>query len=235
MDNSKVNGKLLECYYLGLCTPDECHAVEQWQTSSDEVIIEKHTAAEEQEIEAGLWDAIAASTIQKELSQSSYPFRHFFYKYGIAASLILFISIFSLSYFLLQKKGSETIISMNNMEGSYPIRKNINGLVLTALPKSNIRAALNKTNNGGDISFCEAVLVSNESLHDVNLQFENTCKLGGGTMQRHFVCKKGVTYLAVKLNEGSPEIIIVDQRYLEDMLPLNVAMKINREIRSMPI
>lgn len=234
MSSIKVTSQLLERYHSGHCSANERRLVEEWLTDPDEEIIESHKEEEEREIETKLWNAIITSTGIQILSQKRNRVLRF-YKYGIAASIILFISVLTSVYFSSENKKNGTFVSLDNLRGHYALAKNVNGLVLTALPKANIRAVFDAENDSANIRFCEAMLVRNESLRDINLQFGSDCISDGAAKQRVFVCKKGVTYVAVRLNREQAEIIVVDQRYLEDILPLNVAMKINHEINSITI
>ncbi|AOM79219.1 hypothetical protein [Pedobacter steynii] len=228
MGDQNITAELLKKYHSGLCSPEEIQEVLAWMDSDEEAPPSLHSLEEEQEIEQSLWNSIHRSTLAKD--QKNRIKRLQLYRYGIAASLL--ISLSALFFFYHQNQSIKTtFVNIKNFGTDGTIEKNIGGLILTALPKTNVHAVLNQSMYSGDVSFCDAVLVRNESPNDINLQFLNTCS-SGIAKPKNYILKTGITYVAVRVDWKSPEIIVVDQRYLEDLLPLNVAMRINKKIQS---
>lgn len=229
MGDKNITAGLLEKYHSGLCNAEEILAVESWMEDGEEEIAEaSHSLSEEQEIEASIWSAIHSSTIAKKQRKPGKKFN--IYHYGIAASIfIAFSAVFLYHQFSLPGR-EKTFVNLHNF-GTDGMEKNIGGLILTALPKSNVHAVLNTGVYSGDISFCDVVLLRNESKKDIELKFVSACT-SQVLKPRSYTLKKGITYVALKADWKSPEIIVVDQRYLEDLLPLNVAMRINKKIQS---
>ncbi|MNE75497.1 hypothetical protein D3C80_1716620 [compost metagenome] len=121
------------------------------------------------------------------------------------------------------------VIQIDNFNGQTAKEENIDGLVFTAFPKGSISGQVGHTS--GDVTFCDAMLIQNKSVEDVSLNFASNCS-GRDAQSKKFVCKSGITYVALRISRISSEIIVVDQRYMEDVLPLNVAMRINKDLQA---
>ena len=228
MGDKNITAALLEKYHSGLCSAEETVAVESWMEDGEEEIEAIHPLSEEQEIEDSIWSAIQHSTIAKDQRRRVKKFN--IYHYGIAASIFIAFSAVFLYYQFPAPTTDKTFVNLHNF-GTDAMEKNIDGLILTALPKSNVHAVLNTGLQSGDISFCEVMLLKNESRKDMEIRFDTPCA-SQSVKPKSYTLKKGITYVALRADWKSPEIIVVDQRYLEDLLPLNVAMRINKKIQS---
>jgi len=228
MGTKNITTALLKKYHSGLCNPEERLAVESWLESDEEEIAYLHHPAEEQEIEDSLWSDILSSTIAKDQEKRHKRFR--IYQYGIAASIFIACAATLLYFHFPAMTNEKTFVNLHNI-GTDAMEQNIDGLILTALPKSNVHAVLNTSLQSGDISFCEVMLLKNESRKDMEIRFDTPCA-SQSVKPKSYTLKKGITYVALRADWKSPEIIVVDQRYLEDLLPLNVAMRINKKIQS---
>jgi hypothetical protein len=228
MGAKNITTDLLKKYHSGLCNAEERLAVESWLESDDDELGYLHQPAEEQEIEDSLWAEILGSTIAKDQQKRPHKFR--IYQYGIAASIFIAFSATLLYFHFPAMTNEKTFVNLRNI-GTDAMEQNIDGLILTALPKSNVHAVLNTGLQSGDISFCEVMLLKNESRKDMEIRFDTPCA-SQSVKPKSYTLKKGITYVALRADWKSPEIIVVDQRYLEDLLPLNVAMKINKKIQS---
>lgn len=228
MGDKKITAALLEKYHSGLCNAEEMLAVESWMEDGEEEAGAVHSLSEEQEIEDSIWSAIHSSTIAKDQQRPGKKFS--IYHYGIAASIFIAFSAVLLYHQFRAPTTDKTFVNLHNF-GTDAMEKNIDGLILTALPKSNVHAVLNTGEYSGDISFCDVMLLRNESEKDIALTFVTACA-SQSVSPRSYTLKKGITYVALRADWKSPEIIVVDQRYLEDLLPLNVAMRINKKIQS---
>lgn len=228
MGNKNITAGLLEKYHSGLCNAEEILAVESWMEDGEEETEAIHSLSEEQEIEDSIWAAIQHSGIAKDQPKPGKKFS--IYHYGIAASIFIAFSAVFLYHQFSAPNTEKTFVNLHNF-GTDAMEKNVDGLILTALPKSNVHAVLNTGVYSGDVSFCDVMLLKNESKKDIELKFVSAC--ASQTLKpRSYTLKKGITYVALRADWKSPEIIVVDQRYLEDLLPLNVAMRINKKIQS---
>lgn len=224
MAELNITAVLLEKYHSGLCSPAEVAAVEAWLTDSDEDPIKGDLldADEETEIEDTLWSAIAQSTIvPTQRKQRNYRTLQLL-GYGIAASL--FFALCCLNYRSMHSGKVEpenVFVKVHHRDGMFKAESSVNGLHFTAYELSSL--------SGG------AMVVRNTSGKDISLQFLNSDQSGQGRStalnQRNFICKKGITYVALHPDKNSEELILVDMRYMEDVLPLHLAMKLNRELK----
>jgi len=222
----KVTAEVLKRFHAGLSSPEEQAAVECWLEEGDDEILPSHTEEEEEEIGRQLWAAVGSSTIYKKKNKS-----FGYYGYGIAASLLL--AACTIFYFQNRSGNSQQqqLVSIKNSTGNRAKAKNVNGLVLITFPKGNINAHFSEDTLSANVTFCEMMLVQNKSGEDVDINFSSDCA-AQVVKPTKFNCKKGNSYVALRLNSNSSEIIVVDQRYVDDMLPLHVAMRVNRDIKS---
>lgn len=214
-------------YHSGLSSEAESAAVEAWLEDADEEITPAHDQFEEDEVNSTLWASIHQSTIFKE--QKKRRFRLWHNRITIAASLLIALSSIFFFYNARLTGSTTKVVQIDNLSGETAREENIDGLVLTAFPKGNVHGEIGHTS--GNVTFCDVMLVQNKSVEDVSLDFASNCS-GNNAATKKFICKKGITYVALRMSRTSPEIIVVDQRYMEDLLPLNVAMRINKDLQS---
>ena len=226
MQYIQITEELLKRYHSSKCSLEEQAAVEAWLEDSDEDIFFQHSSEKEDEIERLLWDRLQKNTVLKEVPIKRVRKKSLWL--SVAASLLLIatstIVINRIGFF----KATPQLVRIDNLNGQFAKAHNINGLILTALPKGDIKARINSSS--GNVSFCEVMLIENHSVEDVVLDFASACS-DSGNSKKNFICKKGISYVALKMSSLSPDIIVVDQRYMEDYLPLNLAIKINNELR----
>lgn len=222
-----ITDETLKRYHSGLSTAEESLAVEAWLEDTEEDISLAHDPLEEDRIETALWNRIWHFTILPE--KRTRQFKLWQKRLAVAATLIIALSFLFLMYKNGLNQSAPTFIQINNFAGQSAKVQNINGLILTALPKANINARI--SHSSGNVSFCDVMLIQNKSVEDMSLDFVTDCS-DKNAEPKNFICKRGITYVALRMNRISPEIIVVDQRYMEDLLPLSVAMRINKDLQS---
>jgi hypothetical protein len=227
MDKFTVTDQILRRYHLGLSSAEESAAVEAWLEDTEEEVFPSFNKEQEEEIEEQLWASIQQSIILKETKKQK--LRLLRNGLVIAASLVVVLVSSLMVYKTVANGDISKAVQINNLNGGISKVKNIDGLIFTALPKGNIQA--NISHSSGKVTFCDVMLIENNSVKDVSLDFASSCS-GTGRGPKNFVCKRGVTYVALKMSRVSPDIIVVDQRYMDDLLPLNVAMQINKDLKS---
>lgn len=227
MGKYNITDETLMRYHAGLCSEAESAAVEAWLEDAEEEINSSHNQLEEEEISAALWASIKQSTILKE--RKSRQLKIWYHRITIAASLLIASSAVFMLYSGKLKNFAPKVVQIDNFNGETAKAANIHGLVFTALPKGSIRGEIGHAS--GNITFCDVMLIQNKSVEDISLDFASNCS-GISTGTKKFICKKGNTYVALRLSRVSPEVIVVDQRYMEDLLPLNVAMRINKDLQA---
>ncbi len=235
MGEDKVTAEALKRFHAGLSSVEEQAAVQVWLEESDDELSPLHSPEEEEEIGRKLWTAVARSTIHKQKK-----IRFGYFRYGIAASLFMATCI--IFYFHHFSDGvslqQQQLVSTGNSGGRLARGKSVDGLVLINFPKGGINATKGFINGrtGEDtslanVSFCDMMVVQNKSVGDVTINFSSDCSTQT-VKPTKFRCKKGNSYVALRLSPNSSEIIVVDERYVDDMLPLHVAMRVNRDIKS---
>lgn len=227
MGNYIIKGETLKRYHSGLSSVEESAAVEAWLEETEEEIIFAHPESEEDEINSALWAVIHQTTILKERKRRTLKLWQ--HRLAIAASLLITILCAFLVYNTKLSGDTSTLVRINNFGGQTAKIENIDGLVLTALPRGSIDGQIGL--NSGKVAFCDVMLIENKSVKDFSLDFASNCS-GNHAISKKFICKKGITYVALRMSRISPDIIVVDQRYMEDFLPLNVAMRINKDLQS---
>lgn len=214
-------------YHSGLSSAAESAAVEAWLEDAEEEVTASHDQVEEDEVNIALWASIQQSTIFKERKKQR--LKVWYSRITIAASLLLVLSSIFLLYNGRLRRDTPKVVQIDNFSGQKAKEENIDGLVLTAFPKGSIHGQIGHTS--GNVTFCDVMLIQNKSVEDVSLDFASNCSgISAGT--KKFICKKGITYVALRMSRISQEIIVVDQRYLEDLLPLNIAMRINKDLQA---
>ncbi|WP_316829140.1 hypothetical protein [Pedobacter miscanthi] len=227
MGRYSINEDTFRRYHLGECTAEESAAIASWLEEGEEDPVFIHDGLTEHRIEQSLWSAIEQSTVHQDLRRK----RLKLLRSGlVVAGAFALLFICAGLYFDAQPNaaGSRTVL-INNLSGGISKTENIDGLIFTALPKGNISA--NIAHSSGNVTFCDVMLIENNSVKDISLNFASNCSQNGKA-PKNFICKKGVTYVALKMSRISPDIIVVDQRYMEDFLPLNLAMQINKDLKS---
>lgn len=227
MGKYTINEDALRRYHMGESTAVESAAVEAWLEDSDDEVPFFHGQLQEEQIGQSLWTAIEQSTIHQTLRKRRLKLLRsgLVVASGLAALLIGAILLFRTN----PHNDISRTVQINNLSGEVAKAESIDGLVFTALPKGNISADI--ALSSGNITFCDVMLIENNSVKDISLNFASNCSQNGQAPKR-FVCKKGVAYVALKMSRISSDIIVVDQRYMEDLLPLNVAMQINKGLKS---
>ncbi|WP_316843998.1 hypothetical protein [Pedobacter psychrodurus] len=222
-----INNDTFRRYHLGECTAEESAAVAAWLEEGEEEPVFSHDVLTELRMEQSLWAAIEQSTVHHDSKRRRLRLLH---SGLVVAGGFALLFICAALYFGAQPDaaGSRTVL-INNLSGGVSKRENIDGLIFTALPKGNISA--NIAHSSGNVTFCDVMLIENNSVKDISLNFASNCSQNGKA-PKNFICKKGVTYVALKMSRISPDIIVVDQRYMEDFLPLNLAMQINKDLKS---
>lgn len=226
MQYIQITDELLKRYHSGECSVEQQAAVEAWLEDPEEDFSFLHDPKQEAVLELLLWDRLQKNTVSKEAPLKKFRVKPLWL--SVAASLLLIAAsavVATRSGFF---KVSPQLVRIDNLNGQFAKAQYVNGLILTALPKGDIKAKI--SNSSGNVTFCEVMFIENRSVEDVVLDFASTCT-DGVKSQKNFICKKGISYVALKMSSISPEIIVVDQRYMEDYLPLNLAIKINNELR----
>jgi len=226
MQYTQITEELLKRYHSGKCSLEEQAAVDAWLEDPDEAIFFPHSSEEEEEIERLLWDKLQKNTVLKEVPVKKLRKKSLWL--SVAASLLLIATSAIVTTRIGFFKATPQLVRIENLNGQFAKAHHVDGLILTVLPKGDIQAKINSSS--GNVSFCEVMLIENNSVEDVVLDFASAYSDSGNT-QKNFICKKGISYVALKMRSLSPNIIVVDQRYMEDYLPLNLAIKINNELR----
>ncbi|MFA4870444.1 MAG: hypothetical protein WC623_19770 [Pedobacter sp.] len=211
MGKYTITDEILMRYHSGRSSAAECAAVEAWLEDAEEEVISSHDQGEEDEVNTALWASLEQSTIFKERKRQQ--LKLWYKRISIAASLLIALPCVFLLYKSVLRSDRLKVIQIDNFKGQTAKEENIDGLVFTAL------------------TFCDAMLIQNKSVEDVSLNFASNSS-GIDAQTKKFVCKSGITYVALRISRISPEIIVVDQRYMEDVLPLNVAMRINKDLQA---
>lgn len=206
MDKIDITSELLDRYYRGNCSPEEVRAVEDWMDGADEMIEDLAKPETKKQLEEELWGRIAANTSEKPSRQFTLPS-----VYRIAASVLL-IMVVGYVGVLYSKKAPTTIV-----------QHRVNSLLFTALSDNPVSFSLDNSKRLGEVEFSNAMLIHNQGAEDVHLQVRVT----GSNGLQDFVCRKGISYVAVRLNlqerqSTGKEMLFLEKDQLWTIPPLEV-------------
>lgn len=211
MDKINITSELLERYHRGHCNAAEVLAVENWMDGGEEELFENSINPDaKKQLEEELWGRIVLDICQKpsrQLRLSSI--------YRVAASilLVMVLGYIGLHYSRTKLEKVPTTIVQHRM----------NSLLFTALSDNPVSFSLDKSKGLGEVEFSNAMLIHNEGAEDVHLQVRVT----GSTGLQDFVCRKGISYVAVRLNlqerqSTGKEMLFLEKDQLWTIPPLDV-------------
>lgn len=197
-----VDKELLQKYHRGECTREESEVIARWMDESDSQV----SMADEKkmtEMESRIWNNIAPKD-PSGLITNRVMIRRLI-SYGVAASLILAAGLA-----WIRKGGSvrdaEPVVYTLNSNAQKTI--DVRGLNFTLANNSNAIVSTDLNNMQGDISFCGAVQITNNSGEDIQYVFESACKKSAYT-RKQITFQSGQTYIAVHNFYKTDEVIVM--------------------------
>ncbi len=223
----EITQELLTRYYQGDCTQEEQKAVEEWMVSPESEISFPEGKDMNRIIDT-MW-----SKFKEDIGDENPPERESaglllyvgrLYPYAAAACLLL--AVFSIA-FLYQKTMPDVSVVMENTEET-SIHHQAYGLNFTLAPESSMKMVTDLKGATGQISFCGAIEVKNESEAITQIDFYSGCERPA--------CKKktvplgnGRSYMAISYPEKDCERLIVVPRCDVKNLPLKIRLSALKE------
>ena len=212
-----VDKELLQKFHRGECTDEECAAVERWMLETDtkmDLVAENKMM----EMEARIWKNIEPK--EQVIPVADSIFGRMF-SYGLAASLLLALGFGWLTLGNNTRSNEPLVYELNsNAQKTIEVR----GLNFTLASNSNAVVSSNSHGKQGDISFCGAVQITNNSGADIEYIFESACKKSAYT-RKQITFQSGKTYIAVHNFYKTDEVIVMTKEsFIEfsDAIPSDV-------------
>lgn len=200
MKHISITSELLDNYHRGLCSPREIAAVEQWLDGNEEELLNTSEPVHAKILGDELWNRIEADTVGKKLPPKVISYQY----WGVAASLLLAV-------FLGYTSWKYTVSLASRNTNPTIVQHRINSLIFTALSDSPVSFSADTSRGINEVEFTKAMLIQNDGAEDVHLQV----RISGSVGLQDFVCKKGISYVAVRLNTQDRQSIGKEMLWLE--------------------
>jgi hypothetical protein len=201
-----VNKELLQKYYRGECTGEESAAIGRWMTETDGTM-ELTSEMKMMEIEARIWKNIEPESNNPRFL--NFRFTNIF-SYGIAASLLFALGF---AWFTFSENTSPVEPVVYQLNSNEQKTVEVSGLNFTLASNSNAVVSTSFRGKQGDISFCGAVQITNNSGADIEYVFESACKKSAYT-RKQITFQSGETYIAVHNFYKTDEVIVMKKESL---------------------
>lgn len=201
-----VNKELLQKFHRGACTDEECAAIECWMLEN-EADVSFAAESKMMEVEDRIWKNIEPAN--KTIRISGSVFNRIF-SYGIAAALLFALGF---GWLVLGKNNrmNEPVVYQLNSNSQKTFE--VSGLNFTLGNNSNAVVSTCSLGKQGDISFCGAVQITNNSGSDIEYVFESACKKSAYT-RKQITFQSGETYIAVHNFYKTDEVIVMKKESL---------------------
>jgi|GEM_PF-1655778 len=209
MGKHLVDKELILRYYKGACTEEERALVLHWLNDDDDEVsfleVEKMDL-----IESRIWQHIKPEQHKPFIKRKGLIWG------GMAASVLLVLSLW-----VWQEMFIQAPTKMYHFGGNNPTSLDVQGLNFRLIGQGDATVVAKEGAEAGDLTFCGAIEIVNNSNSDVHYILSSACKNSKFT-QKDITLKKGKTYIAMHNYYKTDEVIVLRKEHLiefPDMVP----------------